>query len=254
MTLILDGLSPTGAWSMYRDLLTSFIGGTRYTTATGVNSLNDQSGNARHLVQATAANQPTVATAGPNNRTCADFDGTNDYLATAAALSAFISGQTGYVVASFIADTVGTNSATTYLNDPVFADLAGFMGMYLKTDGTINAGTYTGVDLKVSATISTGTPYVVEWRHEGNVLYLRVNGGAETSVGAGSTSNLTNVFALARAGGGALSDIKVFELATWTTVPALAPATPSSPTSWGRSDAGRPRQGLERRGLGAETC
>src|SRR5687767_3281347 len=76
-TYPLDGLSPSGAWSLSRDLLTAYIGGTRYIDASGVHTLNDQSGNTRNLTVASEGSaKPALATAGPNSRECADFDGT----------------------------------------------------------------------------------------------------------------------------------------------------------------------------------
>src|SRR6266545_730699 len=48
---------------------------------TGVAQWNDYSGNGNHLIQATAANQPTFSpVAGPNNRPAILFDGVNDRL------------------------------------------------------------------------------------------------------------------------------------------------------------------------------
>lgn len=44
----------------------------------------DQSGNARHMIQATAANQPTFTASAKNGLPALTFDGTNDYLALAA--------------------------------------------------------------------------------------------------------------------------------------------------------------------------
>jgi len=54
-----------------------------------VHTVYDDSGNARDLVQATAANQPQIMAAGviltgANGKPCARFDGSNDYLQTAA--------------------------------------------------------------------------------------------------------------------------------------------------------------------------
>lgn len=51
------------------------------TIATGVSQLNDLSGNARHAVQATGANQPTVATASQNGLDGLLFDSTDQLIA-----------------------------------------------------------------------------------------------------------------------------------------------------------------------------
>jgi hypothetical protein len=52
--------------------------------AAPVTSWTDSSGNARTLTQATGANQPVFSTAQVNGLPAVTFDGTNDYLATAA--------------------------------------------------------------------------------------------------------------------------------------------------------------------------
>lgn len=54
------------------------------TVATGVSQWDDKSGNARHLLQGTGANQPATGTRTQNNRNVIDFDGTNDTLVTTA--------------------------------------------------------------------------------------------------------------------------------------------------------------------------
>lgn len=58
-----------------------------------VSQWSDKSGNARHAVQATAANQPTYVTKGLNGRSIVSFDGSNDALSTNAYTS---SNQVGW--------------------------------------------------------------------------------------------------------------------------------------------------------------
>jgi hypothetical protein len=48
-----------------------------------VSQWNDKSGNARHVSQATAANQPTLTASGLNGKPVVTFDGVNDRLVTA---------------------------------------------------------------------------------------------------------------------------------------------------------------------------
>jgi hypothetical protein len=222
MALILDGTSATGAWSMYRDLLTSFVGGTRYTTATGVNQVTEQTGSARHLRQTNTTFQPVVTTAGPNSRTCADFDGSNDSFDLASgSLSNFITASSGYVVVSFIADAITSSASSIYDNNPVFSDGAGYIGLFMKSPNILGAFNWDGnADAALFTPITTATPYVAEWRHEGGNLYVRVNGGTETSVASGNTSSVSG--GLQIAGQTIKGNIKFFEIATWSTVPALA--------------------------------
>lgn len=50
------------------------------TNGAAISQWNDQSGNARHVAQATGANQPTYQENVVNGRPVVRFDGTNDYL------------------------------------------------------------------------------------------------------------------------------------------------------------------------------
>jgi hypothetical protein len=221
----LDGTSPTAAWSMSRDLLTSFAGGTRYTTATGVNSLNDQSGNGRHMTQATAGSQPSVTTAGPNSRTCADFDG--DFL-EGAAISNFIAAGAGYMIVSVLFDAIATTGSPTYAADAIMADTGGYAGIFAgdgPTPFTVNAYNYDGNQdyASGSTSIVVATAYVIEWKHESGTLYCRVNGGTWGSTGSGDTQSLGNALRLGHGYASAASlNGKIFEAATWSTVPSGA--------------------------------
>lgn len=54
------------------------------TTGTGgISSLNDLSGNARHLAQATSTKRPALTTAGQNGLDVATFDGVDDFMTVA---------------------------------------------------------------------------------------------------------------------------------------------------------------------------
>jgi len=218
--LPLDGLTATGAWSMSRDLLTTFVGGTRYTTATGVNSLNDQTGNARHFTNSGGSQQPAVTTAGPNSRTCADFDGNDDSLG-AVALSSLMSSTAGWIVVSCIVDAITVDQGTgslVYLNNGVCGDAGGYAGLVTRTTGpSVTAFNYDGNYDTLSNTIATGTPYVFTWRHEGGNIYMSVNGGSESLVASGTTSNMSGQFCIGQAYG--KGNVKIFEVATFSTIP-----------------------------------
>ncbi|RUU23524.1 hypothetical protein EOD08_26005 [Mesorhizobium sp. M6A.T.Ca.TU.002.02.2.1] len=214
----LDGLSPTGAWSMSRDLMTSFIGGSRYTDVSGaVSSLNDQSGNSRHLTQATASNRPAVTTAGPNSRACADF-GSTDSL-RGAAISNFIANNAGYMVVSFLADTIAGSSGSYANGNPLLSDTGQFMGLFAWNSGTPKtafAYNYDGTqDYASSAVVNAGTAYVAEWRHEGGNVIVRVNGGTSVSTASGNTQTLTGLLCMAHHGDASL-DGKIFEAAIFS--------------------------------------
>ena len=77
----------------------------------------------------------------------------------------------------------------------------------------------------VSTPITEGVPYVAEWRHEGGIAYVRINGGTEVNVASGNTSGLAGLLGI---GGTSVVPVaatsfdgKIFELATFKTVPNL---------------------------------
>lgn len=225
---ILDAFSPTGAWSASRDLLTAFAGGSRYTTVSSVvDSFKDQSGNSRNLDQATSGSRPAITTAGPNSRACLDFDGTNDFLG-GAAISNFIAAGSGLVIVSCVIDTFNRSAANVYNNDALFCDGgAGYMGIYLKNaaGGTGYAYNWDGTEDSASATLSTATAYVLHWRHESGNIYFGVNGTESSPTASGNTQVITGPVRLGSGGGILEADVKVFEVATFSTVPSGANIT-----------------------------
>jgi hypothetical protein len=174
---LLDSYSNvTGAWSMSRTMLSSFAGNALYDTATGVSSLKDQTGNGRHLVQATAANQPSIVAAGPNNRAAANFSGVNLSLAHSLA-SDLITASTGYIVAAVIKITgrifsIVDSSETTLT-------ISGNTLFAINNDG---APDLLGLSIPAGAEV-----VVCEWMHEGGSFKARVNGGSWQSTPSGNT-------------------------------------------------------------------
>lgn len=186
----------------------------------------DQSGNARNLTDGgIAVQRPTLSTAGPNSRACAEFDGSSDFLSVGSALSNFISAGSGLVLVSCIIDAINLNNTTAYQNDWLIADSSAFMGLFIRNTGGGQAIAYNwdGNEDKATATIATATPYVLHWRHEGGNVYQGVN-GTETSVASGDTTTLTGILRMGGAGTQFLN-CKVFEAATFSTVPSGADVT-----------------------------
>lgn len=219
----LDGLSPTGAWSRSRYLRSAYVGSKETITSGQIQTLLDQSGNSRNLTQGTSSARPTPATAGPNSIACADFDGSNDSLAsTGFALSTFITNSAGYMVASIRIDTFPTNSASSFSNSVVLLDTLKFAGMTVRSGNIFYAYNWDGNEDKATGTTAASTVYVVEWRHEGGNVYQRVNGTGETSVASGNTSTMTGVLSMGGISGTQLFDGKLFEAVTFSSVPSLA--------------------------------
>ena len=224
----LDDLSPTAAYSASRNLISAY-GGARYTDAGGgvISAFLDQSGNTRNLTQATAGNRPSLATAGPNSRECIDFDGTNDIL-TGAAISNFFTNSAGYAVMSFQIDTL-TSTNVSYTGVEAWGDTGGYLGVVMWDDGSASgikrasAYNYDGSQDYVGMTVDNldvDTPNVLEWRHEGGTLYLRVNGVAEYSIASGNTSSMAGALRMA-AGDFNYFNAKIYEFVTFDTVPIL---------------------------------
>lgn len=211
----LDGLSPTGAWSVSRNLLTTFAG-SRYTTATGVNVLTDQTGlgSSRNFGQLTGANQPTIAT---DVVDALSFDGSNDRLTTTAINTDFISASSGYMIVSIKPTGFPSDSGTFYINSPVLQDSGQNTGITVRANGgspLIYAGNY---PQSVQSSIVANTKYVVEWRHEGGTLYQRINGAGEVSVASGNSASFSAVMNL-----GGLTNVYqglIYEAAIFTTIP-----------------------------------
>ena len=120
---------------------------TAATAATGtgggfVTTLYDQSNNGRHLVQATAANQPSIIGNGAvntvNGRPMLRFDGTNHFMDSAAPIA-----------------LGGVNAVLNSLEGAVFSDFKGIFGGQTTANWTA-----TGSASTVRAVNATGTPRV----------------------------------------------------------------------------------------------
>ncbi len=84
------------------------------TIATGVTQWDDKSGNARHVAQATAANQPSIGAVQLNGLPTLSFDGTNDRLRRTAGLAGLlqnVGAATMFIVRRHTATPVGTHVA-----------------------------------------------------------------------------------------------------------------------------------------------
>ena len=228
---ILDGYSNvTGAWSMSRQLLSSFGGGARYTTETGVDRIYNQVGGVKHLFNTTDANQPSVASAGPKSRTAARFDGVNDYLEEG--IGGLISASAGYIISCAILKAVTTNAAAPEDNDGAFSDPSECFGFVFKN----NSGSYSwlvynedapGAYDTVGTSISSPIDQVIvcEWRHEGGTLYERFTAqggspGTWQSVASGATFGTLSELVIGTNGGlSALPQMDFFEAVSFDAVP-----------------------------------
>lgn len=198
-----------------------------------VSQLWDQTGNGRHLVQATSAQQPLFTAeieTGDEDRPGASFDGSNDLLATSAALSALISTTAGYIVVVGLIDTLTLNSATASSNHVILADSAKEHGLFARLGGILygvnDDGSEDSVTDALPSTINseeTPKPFVAELRHASGTLYTRVNMGDEESATSGTTSSLAGSLNIGDiAAGSQALDFKLFAVLTFSTAPDAA--------------------------------
>lgn len=225
---ILDSYSNvTGAWSMSRLLKSSFEGNDLYTTATGVDSLKDQSGSGINLNQSTGANQPSVLTSGVP-RTAARFDGVNDLLSNAGAgiFTTLFTASAGYMAVCAVIRAISTNDATPSNNEILAGGLAANTGgIFFRNNGSSQSwGVYNhdGNQDECGATANIIDQIAVyEWRHEGGTLYGRMTPqggtpGAWQSVVSGNTSGAQGFYL-----GDQVNNMQcdIFEVVTFNVVP-----------------------------------
>lgn len=211
----LDGLTTTGAWSVSRKLFTSYAGSFYSLTTGAVDTLFDQSGSSRNFSSTT--NRPAIGHSVVDGLL---FDGVNDEMVTAAAMSSFISTSIGYMIASFRPTGFPTDNSLFYANSPILQDQNQNVGITVRANSgspLIYSGNYPN---SVQSSIAANTPYVAEWRHESGTLYQRINGAGEVSATSGTSGSLAGVL---RMGARTVAyQGYIFEVAIFATVPALA--------------------------------
>lgn len=170
---------------------------------------SDESGNAAHFTEAT--NKPVLKKGanGINGHNVLRFDGSNDLMTCAKAMSALITAAADTIFAAFNIHAITTDNVSGY-NDPLFFDSC--RAIVFRTSTGLNSYIYdTGVKL-VPKAVSTNTPYVVRSRHASGTLYTKINGGAEGSASAGNVVVLTEHPTLARDGFGDNAQIDIAEI------------------------------------------
>jgi hypothetical protein len=174
---------------------------------TGYDQDNDQSGNGVNFANATAAQQPATGRT-LNGYAAPDFDGTNDSLDTTASgkvLSAIAAG-TGAEYEWFTwvdLDAVTGTSATTYLDDAVFADTGQYFGLFIRNvSGVPHFRVYTWDtnDRNVDMTGSTGVHTVHGW-HDGTNINGELDGAAGTPVACTGIGSRTALLGLGHGSG-----------------------------------------------------
>lgn len=185
---------------------------TDFTSAAGdgdlVGALDDVGDIADSALFNTSTTRPTYRTSGINGLGALDFDGTNDFMqcyndafVTARPISTFITNSAYTIFLSLMLDGDGTNLANIYDNAATYVDAGGFFGLHYKTTLGVHsliAYNWDGNADVVPLTVTQGVPIVAMVRHEGGNLYFSLDGGAESSVASGNTSNVAGQLALGR--------------------------------------------------------
>lgn len=148
----------------------------------------DQSGNARHLSQATALNQPQIVTAGSliatiNGLPSVQFDGTNDLLA-GAALANFVT-ATAYGIVSLSRPAAGGSDDTLVNERALFGDAGGNIWHGWRQT-KFNGGHWNAGDKSANVAASYPSVYVAAGRYDGVNVKAWLNGGAAASFATAS--------------------------------------------------------------------
>lgn len=161
------GLSLTGWWRA------SYAGSPWTPTASA-----GSSGSNGNLAEAT--NPPATGTA-VNGLTPADFDGTNDQLSNATAMSTYLSDAAGSIVSLFYADAAGADvGATAYYGyDALFSDdTNGFLALTFTTAG-VTLGCYNGATFDgLAVACGTGAWHLAQARWNATDIEVRIDSGA----------------------------------------------------------------------------
>ena len=214
----LDEFAPTAAFSVSRQLVSTYEDAFYTLTSGAVSSFNDQTGNARNLTQATAALRPTVVT--KFRIPALDFAVGGNRL-VGPNLTEFITSTSAYMVISFASRTVSRSdmAANGIITDA--AEGGNISVSLVSGEYKVYAFQFDGTyDVTPKTTIYNGSPYVVTFRKDATKLYCRVNLGAEVEVDNGTLTAMAFAIGLSRATPNNF-DGQMFEFATWATVPAV---------------------------------
>jgi len=164
-----------------------------------IQTWSDDSGNSRNFSQATSGCRPLLKKAanGINSHNVLRFDGTDDWMASAVAISTMVSASAHTAFFVYRLLSVATNDTLIGMNDALL-DSGLYMGYVFRTNGNAYAHIYYSNSYPAAAqAISTNTPYIAQSRHASGTLYHSINGGSDSSVSAGNIENLYYPFYLA---------------------------------------------------------
>jgi hypothetical protein len=202
MALPTDYANLTGWWDVSQE---SFANNDPVAALNDLVATND-------FVQATEANKPLYKTnIFPTGLPGLDFDGSNDVM-TNTDINVFLAAATYSAFVVVWIDVINTANGDAYLNDAVYADSNGHMGLHLhSTTPNAELYSYDGAFKEAATPVSTGVAQVIHTRHESGNIYISVNGGTEASVAAGDMTNTAGNFKLGQGAGSGYFDGKIGE-------------------------------------------
>lgn len=176
----------------------------------------DISGNENHFSQSAPESRPTTldGESGINGRRVVRMNGVNEFLAGGGPISNLITADqhTIFAVAAYH-NVQGGDASWVYRNDALYQDVnmgggsgsGAFIGLeaFTTPEGIkLSSHTYDGSsrgDHAIHEYIFLNTPFLSQSKHDGGVLYHRVNGASEvTNPNAGNISSLANTLLLGR--------------------------------------------------------
>jgi hypothetical protein len=213
----LDNTNPSWCGSFKRRLLSTY-GGTLYrlSTATLLDRLYDQSVGAIEAAGAGAA-QPTLNVT--DDVTTATFTG-DDQMTSLPSTGVLMGADTGYFIVRFKVTSITVPGGTSSWNyDTLIGDASGFVGVSFRQPNICICYINDNVgDCHVDLTFTLNTWHTVEHRHEGGLLYGRIDGGEWTSVATGNIGNISAAWKLGCGQSGtefigAISDVGIYPTA-----------------------------------------
>jgi hypothetical protein len=128
------------------------------------------------------------------------FDGTNDFMESATAMSALITAADAEIFAVFKVASFPTDDGAAYNNATVWGDSLAFSGLHFRASSTLAiAYNWDTAITTATRTIAANTAYIADQLHTGGNLSLTINNGTPATSTSGNTGGLTGVLRLARA-------------------------------------------------------